>query len=53
MKLESVDLMEPKMVCVATVTAVVDRLIRLSFDGWEQEVKSNFYYLPIVLKYLN
>jgi hypothetical protein len=34
MKLESVDLMEPKMICVATVTAVVDRLILLSFDGW-------------------
>lgn len=37
MKLESVDLMEPKLVCVATVIAVVDRLIRLAFDGWEKE----------------
>lgn len=37
MKLESVDLMEPKMVCVATVVAVVDRLLRLNFDGWERE----------------
>lgn len=37
MKLESVDLMEPKMICVATVVAVVNRLIRLSFDGWSKE----------------
>jgi hypothetical protein len=37
MKLESVDLMEPKMVCVATVVAVVNRLIRLNFDGWGKE----------------
>jgi hypothetical protein len=35
MKLESVDLMEPKMICVATVHAVVDRLIKLHFDGWD------------------
>lgn len=37
MKLESVDLMEPKLICVATVVAVVDRLIRLNFDGWDQK----------------
>ena len=37
MKLESVDLMEPKMICVATVVAVVNRLIRLNFDGWERQ----------------
>jgi hypothetical protein len=37
MKLESVDLMEPKMVCVATVVAVVNRLIRLNFDGWSKD----------------
>lgn len=36
MKLESVDLMEPKMVCVATVIAIVDRLIRVNFDGWDR-----------------
>jgi hypothetical protein len=35
MKLESVDLMEPQMICVATVNAVVDRLIKLNFDGWD------------------
>ena len=37
MKLESVDLMEPKLLCVATVTAVVDRLILLNFDGWDNQ----------------
>ena len=37
MKLESVDLMEPKMICVATVVAVINRLIRLNFDGWDRE----------------
>lgn len=36
MKLESVDLIEPKMICVATVVAVVNRLIRLNFDGWDE-----------------
>ena len=37
MKLESVDLMEPKLVCIATVVAVVNRLIRLNFDGWSRD----------------
>jgi hypothetical protein len=37
MKLESVDLMEPKMICVATIVAVIDRLIRLHFDGWDTD----------------
>ena len=36
MKLESVDLMEPRMVCVATVKDVVDRLLKIGFDGWDQ-----------------
>lgn len=36
MKLESVDLMEPGMVCVATVKQVAGRLIKLTFDGWDQ-----------------
>jgi hypothetical protein len=26
--------MEPKMVCVATIVGVVNRLIKVSFDGW-------------------
>ncbi|XP_024920367.1 MBT domain-containing protein 1-like isoform X3 [Cynoglossus semilaevis] len=35
MKLEAVDLMEPRLVCVATVTRIVHRLLRIHFDGWE------------------
>lgn len=34
MKLESVDLVEPKLICPATVIAVAGRLIRINFDGW-------------------
>ncbi|XP_019625156.1 PREDICTED: MBT domain-containing protein 1-like isoform X2 [Branchiostoma belcheri] len=35
MKVEAVDLMEPHLVCVATVVRVVGRLLRVHFDGWE------------------
>lgn len=37
MKLEAVDLMEPRLVCVATVRRCVGRLLLLHFDGWEHE----------------
>ncbi|XP_030631000.1 lethal(3)malignant brain tumor-like protein 2 [Chanos chanos] len=37
MKLEAVDLMEPRLVCVATVRRCVGRLLLLHFDGWESE----------------
>ncbi|KAG8546571.1 hypothetical protein GDO81_018607 [Engystomops pustulosus] len=37
MKLEAVDLMEPRLVCVATVTRIIHRLLRVHFDGWEDE----------------
>ncbi|KAG7272691.1 hypothetical protein CRUP_029630, partial [Coryphaenoides rupestris] len=37
MKLEAVDLMEPRLICVATVTRIVHRLLRIHFDGWEDE----------------
>lgn len=37
MKMEAVDLMEPRLVCVATVTRIVGRLLRIHFDGWENE----------------
>ncbi|XP_072348109.1 lethal(3)malignant brain tumor-like protein 2 isoform X2 [Scyliorhinus torazame] len=37
MKLEAVDLMEPRLICVATVTRVVNRLLRIHFDGWDDE----------------
>ncbi|KAI1286669.1 MBT domain-containing protein 1 [Halotydeus destructor] len=33
--LEAVDLMEPRLVCVATVTKVVGRLLRIHFNGWD------------------
>ncbi|KAM4650392.1 lethal(3)malignant brain tumor-like protein 2 isoform 2-T2 [Discoglossus pictus] len=37
MKLEAVDLMEPRLICVATVKCVVQRLLRIHFDGWDDE----------------
>ncbi|CAK8697239.1 unnamed protein product [Clavelina lepadiformis] len=37
MKLEAVDLMEPRLICVATVARVVGRLLRIHFDGWEND----------------
>ncbi|KAL0983989.1 hypothetical protein UPYG_G00135580 [Umbra pygmaea] len=37
MKLEAVDLMEPRLVCVATVRRCVGRLLLLHFDSWEPE----------------
>ncbi|XP_070782838.1 lethal(3)malignant brain tumor-like protein 2 [Enoplosus armatus] len=37
MKLEAVDLMEPRLVCVATVKRFAGRLLLIHFDGWEDE----------------
>ncbi|KAM3914499.1 lethal(3)malignant brain tumor-like protein 2 [Leptodactylus fuscus] len=37
MKLEAVDLMEPHLICVATVVRVVQRLLRIHFDGWDDD----------------
>jgi hypothetical protein len=37
MKLECVDLMDPKLICVATVKQVVNRLLKVGFDGWDDE----------------
>ncbi|KAM4623687.1 lethal(3)malignant brain tumor-like protein 2 [Polymixia lowei] len=37
MKLEAVDLMEPRLVCVATVRRCAGRLLLIHFDGWEDE----------------
>lgn len=37
MKIEAVDLMEPRLICVATVTRIVGRLLRVHFDGWDNE----------------
>nr|XP_060633096.1 lethal(3)malignant brain tumor-like protein 2 [Anolis sagrei ordinatus] len=36
-KLEAVDLMEPRLICVATVKRVVHRLLKIHFDGWDSE----------------
>ncbi|KAF5304552.1 hypothetical protein FQA39_LY09603 [Lamprigera yunnana] len=37
MKIEAADLMDPRLVCVATVAKIVGRLLRVHFDGWEDE----------------
>lgn len=37
MKIEAADLMDPTLVCVATITRVVGRLLKIHFDGWEEE----------------
>ncbi|KAK7939985.1 hypothetical protein WMY93_003311 [Mugilogobius chulae] len=37
MKLEAADLMQPSLVCVATVKRCVGRLLLIHFDGWEDE----------------
>ncbi|KAM9424731.1 lethal(3)malignant brain tumor-like protein 2 isoform 2-T3 [Pholidichthys leucotaenia] len=37
MKLEAVDLMEPRLVCVATIKRCVRRLLLIHFDGWDEE----------------
>lgn len=37
MKLEAADLMQPNLVCVATVKRTVGRLLLIHFDGWEDE----------------
>lgn len=29
--------MEPRLICVATVTRIVGRLLRIHFDGWDNE----------------
>lgn len=36
MKLEAADLMNPKLVCVATISKVVGNLLRIRFDGWDE-----------------
>uniref|UniRef100_A0A1Q3FU29 Putative polycomb group protein scm/l3mbt tumor-supressor in n=2 Tax=Culex tarsalis TaxID=7177 RepID=A0A1Q3FU29_CULTA len=37
MKLESADLMDPRLICVATISRVVGRLLKVHFDGWDDE----------------
>ncbi|XP_030754789.1 polycomb protein Sfmbt isoform X2 [Sitophilus oryzae] len=37
MKIEAADLMDPRLVCIATIDKVVGRLLKVHFDGWEEE----------------
>lgn len=37
MKIEAADLMDPRLVCIATIAKVVGRLLKVHFDGWEEE----------------
>lgn len=37
MKIECADLMDPRLVCVATIAKTVGRLLKIHFDGWEDE----------------
>lgn len=37
MKIEAADLMDPRLVCVGTIAKVVGRLLKVHFDGWEDE----------------
>lgn len=37
MRLEAADLMNPALICVGTVCRLVGRLLRVHFDGWEEE----------------
>ncbi|CAG7704205.1 unnamed protein product [Allacma fusca] len=37
MRLEAADLMDPRLICVATISQVVGRLLKIHFDGWEEE----------------
>ncbi|KAF7278630.1 scm-related gene containing four mbt domains isoform X3 [Rhynchophorus ferrugineus] len=37
MKIEAADLMDPRLVCIATIDKVVGRLLKVHFDGWDEE----------------
>ena len=37
MRLEAADLMDPRLVCVATIARVIGNLLKIHFDGWEEE----------------
>uniref|UniRef100_A0A336KNL0 CSON013286 protein n=1 Tax=Culicoides sonorensis TaxID=179676 RepID=A0A336KNL0_CULSO len=37
MKVECADLMDPRLVCVASISRVVGNLLKIHFDGWEDE----------------
>lgn len=37
MKIECADLMDPRLVCVATIAKTIGRVLKVHFDGWEDE----------------
>ena len=37
MKVEAADQMDPKLICVGTISRVVGRLLKVHFDGWEDD----------------
>lgn len=37
MKVEAADQMDPRLICVSTISRVVGRLLKVHFDGWEEE----------------
>lgn len=36
MMIEAVDLMQSRLVCVATITRIIGRLLRIHFNGWDE-----------------
>lgn len=37
MRVEAADLMDPRLVCVATIAQIAGRLVRIHFDGWSDD----------------
>ena len=37
MKLEASDQMDPRLICVSTISRIVGRLLKVHFDGWEDD----------------
>lgn len=37
MRVEAADLMDPRLVCVATIAQIAGRLVRVHFDGWSDD----------------
>ena len=37
MKLEASDQMDPRLICVSTIARTVGRLLKVHFDGWEDD----------------
>jgi hypothetical protein len=37
MRLEVADLMDPRLICVATISHIIGNSMKIHFDGWEEE----------------